>query len=272
MCEDGNVCTLDVCDPLIGCIHQSVVCDDSNLCTTDTCDPMSGCVYTPSVVCDVPPGDPACHEPGVCVPTTGMCDYVPFLEGDQCTPQPVDPCCAEYACVASVCTAQCDPLCDDGNACTTDTCGPNGCVNLPVDCEDGLFCTADSCEPDTGCIATSACPPATDGCVFRNISCDENNDVCVDAADDEFCDDGDSCNGLESCSLATGACLPGSAPNCLDGDGCCPDGCTDDTDSDCPLTPIPTVSTWGLIVLALLLATMAKLYFGRRAEGGFAPQ
>ena len=27
---------------------------------------------------------------------------------------------------------------------------------------------------------------------------------------------------------------------------------------------IPTVSTWGLVVLALLLLTVAKIYFGRR--------
>lgn len=258
MCDDANDCTLDVCDPLKGCIHQPVVCDDSNLCTTDTCDPMSGCVYTSSVVCDVPPGDPACHEPGVCVPATGMCDYVPFLEGDPCTPQPVDLCCAEYTCITSVCTAQCDPLCDDGNVCTTDTCGPNGCVNMLVDCDDGLFCTADSCDPDTGCIAVSACPPGIEGCVFRNDSCDEDNDACVDLADDSQCDDGNVCNGTETCDVTTGGCLPGTPPACLGGDGCCPVGCTDTNDGDCPLAPIPTVSTWGLVVLALLLATMAK--------------
>jgi hypothetical protein len=34
------------------------------------------------------------------------------------------------------------------------------------------------------------------------------------------CDDQDACNGVETCNLATGACLPGTPVSCSDGDAC----------------------------------------------------
>jgi hypothetical protein len=42
--------------------------------------------------------------------------------------------------------------CDDGNACTTDTCdSATGCAHGPVSCDDGDPCTSDSCDPAGGC-------------------------------------------------------------------------------------------------------------------------
>jgi hypothetical protein len=72
-CDDGNPCTDDSCDPILGCQHSNntdpcddgnactvidtcnggscggtpVVCNDSNPCTVDSCNPQSGCVFTP---------------------------------------------------------------------------------------------------------------------------------------------------------------------------------------------------------------------------------
>jgi len=45
------------------------------------------------------------------------------------------------------------------------------------------------------------------------------------------------------------------------------DGNTDDgdaCDSDCGSVGVPTVSVWGLLILALMLATAAKIHFNRR--------
>lgn len=71
-CEDGNICTMDVCDPLTGCTNDNVLdgtpcsdnsicngyetcqsgvctagmpaqCNDHNPCTVDPCDPLTGC-------------------------------------------------------------------------------------------------------------------------------------------------------------------------------------------------------------------------------------
>ncbi|MFH1531643.1 MAG: LamG domain-containing protein [Pseudomonadota bacterium] len=85
VCEDGNPCTDNTCDPLAGCdfvanadpcedgdactIGDScengactpsgvLVCDDGNVCTEDSCDGDTGCVFTPA-----PNGTP-CGDPG----------------------------------------------------------------------------------------------------------------------------------------------------------------------------------------------------------------
>jgi hypothetical protein len=50
-CDDGDVCTTDICDPVLGCIHTPVICNDNNACTIDTCNPTAGCVSTPIAMC-----------------------------------------------------------------------------------------------------------------------------------------------------------------------------------------------------------------------------
>src|SRR3954468_5817448 len=43
-------------------------------------------------------------------------------------------------------------LCDDGNACTIDSCDASGaCHHGPVSCDDGNACTVDLCDPRSGC-------------------------------------------------------------------------------------------------------------------------
>ena len=48
---------------------------------------------------------------------------------------------------------------------------------------------------------------------------------------DGECDDGDACNGAETC--VSGSCQNGTPPACQNGDGCCPSGCTSGNDDDC---------------------------------------
>ncbi len=65
--------------------------------------------------------------------------------------------------------------CDDGNACTTDSCSNNSCVNTPIVCNDNNACTTDSCDPVTGC-------------VFTPVVCNDNNPCTTDS-----CDSGTGC-------------------------------------------------------------------------------
>jgi len=53
-CEDGNLCTDDLCDLPSGlCTYPPVSCDDLNVCTDDICDPAVGCMYLPNTAsCD----------------------------------------------------------------------------------------------------------------------------------------------------------------------------------------------------------------------------
>ncbi len=85
--------------------------------------------------------------------------------------------------------------CDDGNACTTDTCDENNeCARDALTCDDGDPCTTDSCDEATGC-------------VFEEIGCDAG-EVCDSTTGDcqvDLCF-GIACGAGESCNPATGAC------------------------------------------------------------------
>lgn len=84
----------------------------------------------------------------------------------------------------------CDPtLCDDGNACTSDDCDVAGCRNDPL--PDGTWCAQGS--GGYASCQTGACQPA-------------------ECLDDSHCDDGNVCNGLETCSAS--GCATGMALHC----------------------------------------------------------
>ena len=38
-CNDNNPCTVDTCDPVMGCVYTPTNCDDGNACTADSCSP-----------------------------------------------------------------------------------------------------------------------------------------------------------------------------------------------------------------------------------------
>jgi hypothetical protein len=72
--------------------------------------------------------------------------------------------------------------CDDGDACTANSCDPaTGCTSTPVNCDDGDACTANFCDPATGCgsnpvvcddmneCTANSCDP-TLGCQHPNLA------------------------------------------------------------------------------------------------------
>ena len=87
---------------------------------------------------------------------------------------------------------------------------------------------------------------------------------------DSDCDDGNVCT-FELCSNGTCAygvldpCCPPLGPCPCTEDGDCKIGCCNPATGLCQPPPcgIPTVSTWGLIVLTLLVLTLARVSFGR---------
>jgi len=74
-CDDGNACTADSCNAVSGCVNSPITCDDGDACTTDSCGADSGCIYTP-ISC---PSGQVCQG-GVCV-TPPSCG----AKGDACT-------------------------------------------------------------------------------------------------------------------------------------------------------------------------------------------
>ncbi len=78
LCDDGDLCTVDTCDPVDGCVHTALTCDDANPCTNDTCDPATG-VCTSQAGDDGAPcddGDP-CTQHDVCA--GGQCAGVALV-------------------------------------------------------------------------------------------------------------------------------------------------------------------------------------------------
>ncbi len=166
-CDDGDACTIDICDPATGaCLHFPVSCDDGDPCTLDTCDPATGCVHTP-VDCD---DNNSCTDDR-CDPATGLCVHTPVNcdDGDPCTKDSCDP---AFGCIHV-------PVnCNDGDPCTIDLCDPaaGGCVHIPVNCDDANACTIDQCDPATG------------SCIYTLVNCDDG-DPCT----------ADSCNPVLGC-------------------------------------------------------------------------
>lgn len=167
-----------------------------------------------------------------------------------------------------------------------------GCTS-DADCDNGLFCDGvETCNIATGeCIPGLTCPIAINGCVTRGGACDEVNDVCLDVPDDTLCDDGQFCNGIESCDIGTGNCVVvSSCPPAID--GCVTRGASCDEvndvcvdvpdDSQCSVgemcelstgncilaytedvTNVPTMDQWGMIIF-MLLAGIGAIYYLRR--------
>jgi len=188
-CDDADACTVDSCDPTIGCVNDTVECDDGNECTTDSCAAASGCVNAP-VDCD---------------------------DSNACT---ADSCDAVFGCVNTDVSKECN----DGDACTADSCNTvSGCVNEPVECDDGNECTTESCDRVSGC----ASRPAADGtsCDRGRGQC--VGGVCEpnDCFKDEDCDDDDACT-MDQCNLTTNKCLNSDiSESCDDGNACTADSC-----------------------------------------------
>jgi hypothetical protein len=252
-CDDGDVCTIDSCNPLAGCAHADVACpttcgpgdeglrcsdgtactvgdtcsggtcigtglacDDADPCTVDSCDLQLGCVYNEQA------NAPACLSSSQCA---SAADHTPCVgDGDPCT---IDGC-LEGACRIGL--IQIQRQCSDNDACN----GEEFCSSVkgcepgpPPACDDGQFCNGvETCLPATGC--TTGTP----------------------AADGTPCDDGQSCTESDACT--TGTCL-GTPLDCDDADAATMDLCLEST---------------GCLHCAPLSAARLSLRFPAPARGG----
>lgn len=148
-CSDGNLCNgEEICSGQICTPGQALDCDDSNVCTMDGCEPEIGCLHEPAAdgaSCsdsDVCNGQETCSA-GNCVPGKPLV----CSDGNDCTSDSCDP---VSGCVSA-------PLAD-GTTCGGGQCGSASCHDgacLPDDdsvCDDGDPCTMDSCSVQAGCL------------------------------------------------------------------------------------------------------------------------
>src|SRR6185295_17645637 len=115
------------CDPILRCQHVPVR-DGSSCADGDACD-----------------GDETCRLGQCTGGAAPTCD-----DGNPCT---VDRCSAGTGCEHQ--TAADGTSCEDGDACNgSERCDAGTCTRGPAPvCNDGNACTADSCDPATGCHA-----------------------------------------------------------------------------------------------------------------------
>lgn len=119
------------------------------------------------------------------------------------------------ACQAGVCVSGTPVACDDGVACTVDSCDEvsDACVHAPNDavCDNGTFCDgAELCDPVSGCVA-GAPVQCDDGIACTIDACDEGMQGCSHTPDHAVCDNGLFCDGEETCSTESG-CISGPSP------------------------------------------------------------
>ena len=297
-CNDGKACTgNDHCDGAGNCIGV-VQCNDGNLCTVDGCNPDGTCHHVNNVVCTALD---SCHDVGACNPATGACtqplkpngtscsDGNACTVGDACqagncvpgTPTecwPADECHAPGTCnpATGVCSQPLNPngtSCSDGNACTVgdscqngacapgtphvcvamDSChlagecipqstsGPE-CTNPPkangTPCDDGSSCTlSDSCQSGQ-CTGAAVVCAALDACHYAGV-CDPATGLCSNPVKSNGlpCDDGNGCTTSDSCQ--SGSCVAGSPVSCADdGNPCTGEVCEPST-GDCMHPPHP---------------------------------
>jgi hypothetical protein len=259
-CDDGDACTRDTLCEGGACVGgQPRVCDDGNPCTDNECDPESGCFHPPNTApCD---DGNACTRDDRCA--NGRCEGIPVRceSGDPClagrcdpavgcvfdplSDTPCDtgnPCTRNDTCVAGVCAPGASVNCDNGNPCTVDTCDPaaGGCVHTPTEgapCDTGNLCTTDDrCSASGVCMPGNAVPCPTDNPCLRGL-CDPAVGCQYEPRDDGTpCDDDDICTVDDRC--VEGRCVGGGALECVSENPCLDGFCSSDVAGGCYFEPV----------------------------------
>jgi len=254
-CDDGNNVNTDACTNTC----TLAFCGDGIIQTTppndkEDCDGGACC----DNACIFVKANPATE----CRAAAGDCDVAEFCTGSSaaCPADVLEPNGTE--CRAS--TGNCDPAetCTGGSAacpaddvittCTDgDGCCPAGCNNgndddcMAVcgnnvvepgeDCETGDCCDLGNCQFEsaaTECRASAGDCDVAESCTGSSAGCPADD---VEPNTTECRASVDACDPAELCDGAGVDCLADvTITACTDGDGCCPAGCDNTNDSDCP--------------------------------------
>jgi hypothetical protein len=204
-CADGTVCTRgDACAGGVCVPGPSVNCDDGDACTRDRCDAVLGCIYTEEAV--VFPCVPDCNG--------GVADYTPcpgdnnICTLDACLPS-VDLIGNPHMCIVGL--RGLERPCQDNDVCNgQEFCSPVlGCQpGPPPVCDDGKSCNGvETCDPVLGCQPGTPEPDGT--------ACDDGRecttgDVCAAGV----------CGGVALPPLACDDADPLTTDVCENGFGC----------------------------------------------------
>ena len=225
-CDDGNLCTFEsTCSAGVCAGGSEPGCDDGYPCTTDGCNPASG--ECESVL-----------DEGFCLYATGCAQ-----EGEL---DPANPCmsCQPEVTTSAPSTVPDEQACDDDDLCSlTSRCIQGLCMqDTPNPCDDGLACTNDSCDAaaqacvnvlsEGSCLIDGLCHASGES-VDAETPCrvctpEVSTEAWSDADTSVPCDDGNLCTLNDTCG-AGGVCggpeSQGSDVDCDDQLPCTSDSC-----------------------------------------------
>ncbi len=232
-CAGGcNANTDDDCEPQCGndAIEAGEKCDGAD-CPT-TCEPTKACESAALA-----------GDAGECTAECTFADITECANGDGC-------------CVPG-CNANtdddCAPECGNGATEPGETCDGD----CPTDCQPENGCqtaslegTAAGCDAECTFVTVITECLATDGCCAVGCNANIDDDCSPDCGNGvkepgELCDGGcpTECTPSNSCETSTlqgdpaeclSQCAVATITACISFDGCCPAGCADQDDTDCP--------------------------------------
>jgi hypothetical protein len=223
-------------------------CDDGLFCTAADACAAGACVGPPN---DCGMAAPQCNVVG-CNESTQTCSSVPAaelspcqtanlcmngeyctngvcgngnLEPDVCDFTPIPPC---HIAICNPMTGMCDP--QPGNE-------GQGCVDPNDLCTAGKTCASGVCQGG----GPKSCSQLDQACNLGVCDSMSGNCTTQPVMNGQTCDDLNGCTNGEICT--NGACGGGTPQTqCMNGDMCCPSGCTINNDLDCvPLTVLPAI-------------------------------
>ena len=238
VCDDGLWCNgAEYCDPILDCQSGTAPeTDDGLFCTVDTCDEENDEIdHEPLDVDDgVSCTNDSCDEDNdliVNAPDDSVCDNGLWCDGTEYCDPTLD-------CQAGT-TVDCS---GESDQCNTGVCDEDSdtCVADPVPddtpCDDSLFCTENDVCTAGSCSGDTVDPD--DGVSCTDDSCDEENDVIVNAVNNTYCDNGLWCDGSEYCDAVLD-CQAGTAPDCSGPADQCNLGICDEDSDTCVADPVP---------------------------------
>jgi hypothetical protein len=233
---DGACLVCNVPIRLGRCVYNpelDLLCEDNDPCTIDRCEPNVGCVSIEDPSCSDDP-DPEDPPPGAA--NGAACESASDCASGYCVSNVCCDSACDGACIACDLPAslgQClhnpelDLLCQDKDPCTIDRCEPNvGCVSTedpscsddpdpedpPPGAENGAACTSASDCASGFCVSNVCCDSACDGAC---IACDLPASLgqCIHSPQqDLLCQDKDPCT-IDQCVPNIG-CVQSPNPSC----------------------------------------------------------
>ena len=228
--SEGVGCTVDTCDEELDFIEHTPdaqACDDDLFCNgVEVCHPIDDCGLGEPVDIndDVGCTIDSCNEVDdvvVHIPSHEVCDDEQFCNG------------AETCDIVDDCQAGHPPDLDDELPCTEGRCNEadDRVEQDPVHdrCDNQQFCDGvEVCDVAQGCV-DGPDPELSDNLDCTDDTCDEAEDVPVHTPVHARCDNGQFCDGQETCSVDVG-CEDGPDPDVSDDHACTDDTCDEGED------------------------------------------